>query len=247
MQPTIQHLCEAASEQLARMAYLEAESTLLQAEAMALEQSDWDTLARLYMPLQEARRQRRQRCGEGVVKLDLLASGPDDLLDAESLASRYSHGQLLIAGWGTIEPALSFRSAASHRRLYAETFLGAVYPITGGGRAVVVVASVEVALPPADEMPIDRLIRIAPPHSIVMPATELPLGDRIGDTQTYAQTMRIWERLHLPFLAAADHTTDPRLRIDAYRKTIAVDYACELAHQKLADTARTMLKQTYST
>ena len=41
-----------------------------------------------------------------------------------------------------------------------------------------------------------------------------------------------------PFLAQADQTREPMQKIEAYRKTIEVDYACELAHQKLADTAR---------
>jgi hypothetical protein len=50
--------------------------------------------------------------------------------------------------------------------------------------------------------------------------------------------MALWERLHAPFLAAADMQVDPILRIEAYRKTIKVDYACELAHQKLSHLAK---------
>jgi hypothetical protein len=50
--------------------------------------------------------------------------------------------------------------------------------------------------------------------------------------------MGLWERLHLPFLAAADMQADPVQRIEHYRRTIRVDYACELAHQKLSDVAR---------
>ncbi len=55
---------------------------------------------------------------------------------------------------------------------------------------------------------------------------------------TYAQTMASWEQLHLPFLADADAQTDLLRKMDGYRKAIAVDYACELAHQKLSATAR---------
>ena len=36
---------------------------------------------------------------------------------------------------------------------------------------------------------------------------------------------------------------DPIQKIEGYRKTIAVDYACELAHQKLADVARTIARE----
>src|SRR5476651_2360561 len=61
----IQSLCQLGQEQLTRMEYLEAERTLAAAEKPAWDVRDFDALARLYMPLQEARRQRRQRCGEG--------------------------------------------------------------------------------------------------------------------------------------------------------------------------------------
>jgi hypothetical protein len=55
--------------------------------------------------------------------------------------------------------------------------------------------------------------------------------------------MSMWERLHAPFLAQADMTHDPEQKIEAYRRTIAVDYACELAHQRLADVARALGKR----
>src|SRR4051794_17215506 len=74
----LQVLCEQGSEQLIRTEYLQAERSLAAAEAIAWKQRDWDTLSRLYMPLQEARRQKRQRCGEGFVCLDISADGPDD-------------------------------------------------------------------------------------------------------------------------------------------------------------------------
>ena len=64
-------------------------------------------------------------------------------------------------------------------------------------------------------------------------------------TDIYAYTMSIWERLHRPFLASADAEADPVRRIHAYRRTIEVDYACELAHQKLADVARSLARQLH--
>ena len=74
--PNLQSLCELGQEQLIRMEYLAAERTLVEAEEIARRERDFDTLGRLYMPLQETRRQRRQRCGEGIVRLDLIAQGP---------------------------------------------------------------------------------------------------------------------------------------------------------------------------
>src|SRR6185369_10210014 len=112
-----------------RTEYLEAEATLASAEAEAWQRRDFDTLSRLYMPLQEARRQRRQRCGEGVVCLDLIAEGASDRIDGRHVVENYSHGQLLVAGWGTFEPAARVRQLQVEHELFVETFLGAVYEI----------------------------------------------------------------------------------------------------------------------
>lgn len=226
-----------------RMEYLAAERALVRAEGIALGKGDFDTLSRLYMPLQEARRQRRQLCGEGIVRLDLLASGPDDLLDPGQIISQYPQGQLLVAGWTSIEPAMRIRQIQAERGLYVETYLAAVYPM-GDARAVVIVPTADVLLPQPPVASIDLLINKLPQHSIVLHERELPRGQQRGDTQTYAHTMALWERLHTPFLAAADMQVDLLRKIDGYRRTIAVDYACELAHQKLSDTARRIAQQT---
>ena len=234
----LQELCEAGQEALMRMDYLRAEAALAEAERHAWDAREWDTLARLYMPLQEARRQRRLRCGEGTVALDLVAEGPDDRVDGRRVVENYPHGQLLVAGWGTIEPALRVRRLQAEHSLFVETFLAAVYPV-GGGRAVAIVPTEDVRLPdPSPRQSIDRLLAELPPHSTVLNAAELPRGPVRGTTETYARVMDLWERLHLPFLAAADMQADPVQKIEQYRRTIRVDYACELAHQKLSGVAR---------
>jgi hypothetical protein len=242
-QADLQDLCERGQEQLMRMEYLSAEQTLCSAERIANELSDFDTLGRLYLPLQEARRQRRQRCGEGVVRLDLLAVDADDRVDGQRIIQHYPHGQLLVAGWGSIQPALEVRQLQQERGLFVETFLGAVYPLGDAARAVVIVPLADVALPDATPRSIDELLAMLPAHSIVYGEGELPKGDRAGTWETYAEVMAMWERLHAPFLAQADMMRDPRQKIEAYRKTIRVDYACELAHQRLADTARNLGRQ----
>jgi hypothetical protein len=229
-----------------RTEYLDAEATLASAEAEAWEKRDFDTLSRLYMPLQEARRQRRQRCGEGAVCLDLIATGPEDHIDGRRIVENYPHGQLLAAGWGTIAPARKIRELAREHKLYVETFLAAVYPVDAGGRAVVITPLEDVALPTPGPMSIDDLIRRLPAHCIVLAADELPRGIRKGDATTYAQVMAMWERLHAPFLAAADMQVDPIQQIEAYRKTQRVDYGCELAHQKASDVARELARQRRS-
>jgi len=224
------------------MEYLQAEATLARAEQIAWERKDFDTLARLYMPLQETRRQRRQRCGEGVVCLDLIAQNASDHVDGRRIVENYPHGQLLVAGWGTIEPSLRVRELQKEHGLFVETFLAAAYPVNDA-RAVILVPTENVKLPPPEPRSIDDLIRLLPQHAIVYHESELPRGSQKGTWQTYANVMSMWERLHAPFLAQADQTPEPIARIDAYRRTIAVDYACELAHQKLADVARQLGKK----
>ena len=240
--PSVQERCETGQQLLIEMKYLEAEAALMGAEAVALAAQDWDALSRLHMPLQESRRQRRQRCGEGTVCLDLLAEEPADSIDAQRIIERYPHGQLLVAGWGSIEPAVRVRALAAERELYLETFLAAVYP-AGGARAVVIVPLEGVPLPRPDGQSIGSLITQLPPHCVVLNEQELPRGARDGTFETYAQVMALWERLHAPFLAAADLLTDPTEKIEAYRQTIRVDYACELAHQKMSAVARELARR----
>jgi hypothetical protein len=232
-----------------RMEYLLAERTLERAEAIAWDARDFDTLARLYMPLQEGRRQRRQRCGEGVVCLDLIAQSPDDRVEGRHVVENFPHGQLLVAGWGSIEPALKVRELQRAHDLFVESFLAAAYPV-GDARVVVIVPLPDVRLPPVDPTgasSIDQLIRQLPAHSIVLGERELPQGERKGTWQTYAEVMAMWERLHAPFLAAADMRADPVQKIEGYRTAIRVDYACELAHQKLSDVAKQLARATRAT
>jgi hypothetical protein len=177
-----------------------------------------------------------------VVCLDLIAAGANDNVDGRRVLENYPHGQLLVAGWQSIEPAKAVRGLARQHELYAETFLAAVYPI-GAGRVVVIAPTEDVALPTADFRGVEELASKLPAHCIIVGIDELPKGIRKGDTTTYAEVMSMWERLHTPFLAAADMQVDPVQKIEAYRKTQRVDYGCELAHQKAADVARQLARE----
>jgi hypothetical protein len=217
---TLQDLCERGQKLLMRTEYLDAERALMEADAVATRIDDFDTLARLYMPLQEARRQRRQRAGEGIVRLDLIATSPETALDPEEIVAKYPQGQLLVAGWESIEPALRIRELQRQRNLYLDTFLAATYRTDG---------AVVVRVLPEE--------RASEAMSFTFRIDELPRGERKGTWQTYAEVMAIWERLHRPYLAAADAGVEPEQRMEGYRRTIEVDYACELAHQKLSAVA----------
>jgi hypothetical protein len=202
------------------MDYLTAETILADAADTAWEEKDFDTLWRVYLPLQEARRQRRQRAGEGVVCLDLIATGPEEGLDPERIAREIPHGQLLVAGFQSLAPSLELRRIQSERALYLDTFLAAAYPSQSG--LVVTIYP----LPDSTE------------HCLTLPIGELPHGRVPGTAKTYGQVMDLWERLHAPFLATADSEKDPISRIQAYRLAIEVDYACEFAHQRLSNAAK---------
>jgi hypothetical protein len=161
------------------------------------------------------------------------------VLDPAQIVDAHPHGQLLVAGWASIEPARSVRRIAFERKLYLETFLAAVYPL-GAARVIVLVPLAQARLPGVDHMPgsLEELKSLLPPHCIMVREDELPRGAMRGNAQSYAQTMAMWERLAAPFVAGADAQVDPAQRMDGYRQAIRVDYACELAHQKLAEAAR---------
>jgi hypothetical protein len=231
----LQDLCELGQRELMSTNYLAAEAILVEAERIALDEKQFETLARLYMPLQETRRQRRQRCGEGIVRLDLIAQGPHDHITGREVLENHSFGQLLVAGWGSIEPALELRRLQHELQLYVETFLAAVFPTPQG--PIVAILAEESPLPPPESQPLDALKKSLPPHTLFYTPTELPQGQRRGTHETYSQVMQMWERLHAPYLAAADAQKDPLQKIHDYRRTIRIDYACELAHQKLSATA----------
>lgn len=233
----IQSFCQQGQALLEGNEYLAAESVLVKAEQLTRLAEDWITLSRLYMPLQEARRQRRLRCAEGASLLDLITTHPDQPIDPRAILDAHPQGQFLIAGYGTLAPAARFRELSQSAGCYADTFLAAAYPILGGATAVVIAPTANTGLPPADTYTIDGLLGLLPPHVILLNAADLPPS---GDTSpaTLAWVQSLWERLHLPFLAMADSTQHPVHKIDAYRQVLTVDYACELAHQRLSDTAR---------
>jgi hypothetical protein len=231
----LQELCEHGQRELMATNYLAAEKILAQAEQIAFDQSEFETLSRLYMPLQEARRQRRQRCGEGTVHLGLIAKSPEDKLSAEQIIEHYPFGQLLIAGWGTIEPALRFRRLQVERNLYVDTFLASVYPTMDG--PIIAIIPEPSALSSPNPKPFEQLRQSLPPHTLLFKPDQLPSSPQKGTYETYSYVMQVWESLHTPFVAMADATKDPIEKIQAYRRTIRIDYACELAHQKLAAVA----------
>jgi hypothetical protein len=235
---TLQALCERGQRELMETRYLAAAATLAAAELRAWEARDFDTLSRLYLPLQEARRQIRQRCGEGTVQMHLLATSAAEAINPTDIAVRFPHGQLLVAGWGSVLPALELRWLAQDRGLYLETFLAAVYPTDDFGPMVAIVPLPDAVMPTPVPRSMNDLASALPPHSLLLRSGELPPDAATGSAITLERVMDLWERLHAPFLSAAKAEPDPIRQMQAYRVTLRVDPACELAHQFLADIAR---------
>ena len=239
---SLQELCTSGQQLLVAQEYVEAEQQLLRAEGDALKHRDWDTLARLYMPLQEARRQRRQRTMEGTFCLDLVSQGPDDHIEGRHVLENYPHGVLLVAGWGTIEPAIQTRKLQARFKLYVDVLLGAKYPLIGGGYAIAVIAHEHAVLPPVCPRRLHEMAGVLPPHSLVLREEELPSGPQAATPELVAKVQGWWEHLHWPFVADAREMRDLRKRLQAYRRAIEVDYACELAHQELSETAHQLAR-----
>lgn len=110
MSNPIDTLMEQASQKLAAMEYLDAEQLCLSALAAAKAAGDFDRYSRIVLPLQEARRQRRQIAADaGVAVLGEPRRTADQILDA------HRQGCLLL-----IDPPYSADDEAAIRRLAAE-------------------------------------------------------------------------------------------------------------------------------
>jgi hypothetical protein len=253
VQEQLQAECELGQEQLIATDYLAAAATLTGAEAVAWDIEDFDTLARLYMPLQEARRQIRLRCGEGVVATYPAGSRMDPLPQADRILDQYPQGQLLPLGLGPVgvQVSAAVRQRAAERGLYVETFLAGFYPVIGrpewsGTPEIGIVPTADVVMPRGDPVSSPEALREAlPPGSLVFTLGygDWPAKTTRGTPETFAKVSALWERLHAPFLAAADAEPDPVRRMALYRRTIEVDPACEFAHQRLSTTARDRARQ----
>lgn len=113
---TLDEQMEQASQALARMDYLTCETLCVAALAEARQQRRWPYYARILLPLQEARRQRRQIAAEGTIRLGTtsLTGEPADWLDeleTGCIVVTPPHGQA---------EATALQQAAREQRRYVE-------------------------------------------------------------------------------------------------------------------------------
>ena len=108
----LQDRCALGQAQLVEMRYLDAEKTLAAAEQLAWDAKDFDALSRLYMPLQEARRQIRQTCMDGVIRLNHLSYSPAQQIDPAKILSDDPTGCFLLGGFASLIRSAFMRTNA---------------------------------------------------------------------------------------------------------------------------------------
>lgn len=224
-------MMEDASRALARMEYLECEALCVEALDQARAAEAWSYVARILLPLQEARRQRRMIAAEGVVRLGTTSltgpvSGWLDEMEAGCLAVTAPHGAA---------QARELVALARQRRRVVEVLYVENAPRQGdwrvrsfGGPAV----TVEVAGPPPTWC--DRWIRpgemsnaIEGASGVLRSATPadwfLDASEALGDAALEA---------------ALQHHDSPKASFDALYDCLQVVSDHEILHQRLAEAAR---------
>lgn len=211
---------ERASQALVAMDYLTCESLCVEALAEARRAQQWDTYARILMPLQESRRQRRMIAAEGAVRLGTGGlSG-----DASSWLGGHTAACIVVTHPHHAASARALHDAARRDRLHVEVLYADnttdadTWRLTSfAGPAVVC----EVAAPPADWR--DKWIghtasdRVKQPADWFIDATEA-LGDAaLEQVATLTGSVERIDELEARLAAADDH---------------------EILHQRLAEAAR---------
>lgn len=112
-------LMEAASQALGRMHYLRCEALCLEALSVARLCGEWSYYARILLPLQEARRQRRLIAADGVIRLGTAQLGGDPVL----WLRRVNPGCLVLTQPHDNKMARQILAAVSRRHLYVEILL----------------------------------------------------------------------------------------------------------------------------
>ena len=242
----LQQLCDRGQQHLLACDYVHAIQLLAWAESVAFKARDFDTLARLYMPLQEARRLFRQRCGEGM--FDLHAFSEPDVDRVEEIPEglddpiKSLFGQFAFGFFDGPRGSLDYRTLFRASHVYAETFICKRYH--GPDCYYVAFLPDEKARfrPNVSASSLKEIESALSIGAFVLKSSDIPRPKAKGDNDTFAFVMSIWERLHAPYLKRARSETDPLRRIELYRETLRVDPACEGAHQELAKLAQQLAR-----
>lgn len=113
--PSIDAIMETASVALARMDYLACERHCLDALQRARAAGDWAGYARVLLPLQESRRQRRMIAAEGVVRL-----GTTDLTNPDTWLDQLDNGCIVVTHPHDATTARHLAATARQRNRFVE-------------------------------------------------------------------------------------------------------------------------------
>ena len=116
MPRTLDHIMEDASTALVKMEYLTCEALCLEALVEARRRGEWEYYARVLLPLQEVRRQRRIIAAEGVIALGVNATDPSIRTKIESLTSAC----IVLIKPSTVADAIALTARARQERKYLE-------------------------------------------------------------------------------------------------------------------------------
>ncbi len=214
-----------ASAALLAMDYLTCESSCITSLAMARAASDWDTYARVLLPLQESRRQRRMIASEGRVRLGFANESHDDVSAMDTLKA----GCVLLTPPYTPQFARRLHDTARHGRRMVEV----LYAHRSADQRSWVLESFA-----------------GPRVTCAVPAPPTEWSDRWlipGQTQAIAsgKTPADWfldaaEALGDAAMKTVDAPLGHERRIEQIEACLSVTDTHEILHQRLAQAARAM-------
>jgi hypothetical protein len=239
--PSIDNLMAQATDALTRMDYLTCEALCLRAAEAAGAAGAWDAYARVLLPLQESRRQRRLIAADGAIR---LGSGGLDLEPATMLAALKQLGAaggcLVVTSPARRDDAAAIERAARAERLYVEVLYAEPAGAASGSPQQWLVMS------PTHERPRCQL---------PAPATELRDRWLVGDggdpaavrrRQAAAWFLAAGEALGDAALAAMDATAPAARRMAQLQAALEAVTDHELLHQRLFDAAAQLAAQLAS-
>ncbi len=228
MSDELDSLMERASEALAQMDYLTSEALCVEALGKARQSGAWDYFARIVLPLQEARRQRRMIAAEGVVRLGVRAR---ETVDA--LLGHLPSGCIVLTHPFTADDAsaLQRQAKAAQRHievLFADNAVDA--PMWTLRSLAGVMATVTMPAPPSGWR--DRWIK-----SGEVVAADGSVKPGVTPADWFLDAM---EALGDAALAGVDPTLTGVKRIDTLLACLEAVTDHEILHQRLADAARNL-------
>ena len=217
-------IMQRASDALAHMDYLACEALCLEALHEARRRGDWPYYARILLPLQEARRQKRMIAAEGAIRL-----GTADLARPEPawLASMPAGGCVLLSPPHTPDDAIALAQAANEKRMCIELLLAE----RAGDAQTWTLRSFQ--------GPLVRCDVPAPPHEWRERWLD-PAAARRGDVTVADWFLDAAESLGDVALAKVDLALPPAERLARLEAMLPVVQDHELLHQRLGDAARAM-------